>query len=67
MEVEVDTNTIFSAPLESLNDISMPEKVRHGCQNDQRSMILLPTGPGEERFTWPSVNGPVGNWDPNPV
>ena len=45
----------------------MSQQVRCESQRSSETNDLLPTGPGEERFTWPSINGPKRNWKPDPV
>jgi hypothetical protein len=44
-----------------------PQKSNVVLKNDWKPMILLPTGPGEEQLSWPNINGPKGDWKPNPV
>ena len=67
MKIKFDTNAILSAPLESLNDISVSSRSQCVLKITRNQIILLPTRPGEERFTWQNINSPERNCEPNPV
>jgi len=66
VKVNVNTNTVFPAPLEGLDEVSGAQSL-DGAGGDGSNDNLLPTNLGKERLISPSIDSPVGKRYPDPI